>query len=95
MKPDNIVSLETHPTLGVSSLNACIGSAFEFPVEVVESARIWVLLLPQVELFFFLLSKTTAQRASMKFVGKEILNICSSHKCTVLEKLNTDFLGTP
>lgn len=51
---NNIVSLVTHLTLGVSSLNACIGSAFELPVVVVESARIWLPLSPQVEPFFSL-----------------------------------------
>lgn len=94
----------THPTLGVSSLNACLGSAFELPVVVVESARIWLPLSPQVEPFFFLLSKAMAQRASVKCIGREILSICSTHKCPVLliedvhpqaEKLNTDFLGLP
>lgn len=48
-----MVSLVTHPTLGVSSLNACISSAFELPVVAVESARIWLPLSPQVEPFFF------------------------------------------
>lgn len=99
-----MVSLVTRPTLGVSSLNACIGSAFELPFVAVESARIWLPLSPQVEPFFFHLSKAMAQRASVKCVGREIFSICSTYKCLVLlikdvhpqaEKLNTDFLGIP
>lgn len=70
----------------VSSSKARISSAFALPAVVVESASIWLPLLPLVEQSLFLLFKTITQRARMKCVGRDIVSIGSSHNWIIPEE---------
>lgn len=83
---DDVISLR------VSSLKACIGSVFELPTVVAESARIWLPLPPPGERSLFLLSKTTPQRAGVSCVDRDVVSICSSHNWNILEELKMSTL---